>query len=183
MANKTIAIIGATGRIGAILTTHLAKGKYTLLLFSHDMQELKGMVREIKKTSPAADLHSYRCLVDAGWEADIIVFAVSLHALDDLADRLSQVATQKIVINMSGDLNRMLTNAGEERDMNDTESLAKLLPHSKIVNVYLANESEYPGSPIHVIISGTNMEAVATMEEIFILSGFDVAIHAAADDV
>lgn len=186
MANKTIAIIGATERIGAMLTKNLAGGKHSLLLFSHNMQKLRAMVKEIKKVNPAADLHSYKCLVDAGWEADIIAFAVPLNDVSDLAERVRQVATQKVVINMSKDSNPMQVEQGEGQDMNDIETLERLLPHSQVVNVYFENESQYRGSadrtPVHMVITGSNIEAVATVEEIFLSSGFDVTTHIASED-
>jgi predicted dinucleotide-binding enzyme len=178
MEKKTIAILGATESMGSMLARNLASAKYRLLLFSHEVHELKALVKEIKKALPAADLDSHKCLVDASWEADIIVFAVSLTEEKILAKTIQQVATQKIVI-LPSDFSGK-TDKDASFQINAAGALQHLLPHSKLVEVYFSVNSEPTnrgdGKHIHVLITGDDAEAVETVREIFLETGFSLTI-------
>ena len=179
MENITIAILGATEGMGSILANHFAKGSYRLLLFSHKIQELETLVRQIQKSYPAADLESYACLVDASWEADIIVFTVPLPEKKYLAETIRQVATQKIVLHTSDHL-RGARVIDKSLYTNETKALQQLLPYSKLIKVYLSTNSGVSiateGEHIDVAIEGNNIEAVETVTKIFIKTGFNVAV-------
>lgn len=179
MVNETIAIIGATEQLGAILFKCLARADYRLLLFSNNISHLKTMVKEIKKISPAADLHSFECLVDASWEADIIVFAVPAKHEPQIAERIKQVATQKIVIRLSDHFEE--TSAEKAADAASTErSLQELLPHSKLVEVHLGTppaslQQISCNDSLIAVITSINTDAAEKVREIFKKAGFQIA--------
>jgi predicted dinucleotide-binding enzyme len=178
MENITIAILGATEGMGTILAKNFASVDYRLLLFSHKTQELKTLVKEIKRSYPAADLESYGCLVDASWEADIIVFAVPLAEKKYLAETVRQVATQKIVIHTSDHLSETKQN-DKNSYQKENDALQQLLPHSKLIKVYLSPNkeagTETKHKQINVVITGNNRAALETIKEIFIKTGFHVS--------
>ncbi|RYF97331.1 MAG: NADP oxidoreductase, partial [Chitinophagaceae bacterium] len=55
---QTIAVIGATGSMGAAISTSLAKGNYRLLLKAQDEEKLKTLVGKIQASDPAADVEA-----------------------------------------------------------------------------------------------------------------------------
>src|SRR4051812_9157970 len=74
---KTIAIIGATSEVGYDISKRFSKGNYRLLLCSYDYGKVNSLVKEIRSTSPTADVDVINCCVDKSWEADIIIVAGS----------------------------------------------------------------------------------------------------------
>lgn len=177
MANRTIAIIGATEPAGVIISKSFAK-RNRLLLFSRNNKELKALVKEIKKFDSEADLESFECLVNASWEADIIVFLVPSDDEKSVAEKIRQVATQKIVIELIDHMD-VTPDAQDDRYTGRRNVLQQWLPHSKMVQVRLLAGS----SPHHVagrslmdvLVRGTNIEAVETVKDIFVKAGFDVS--------
>ena len=95
---KTIAIIGATGRLGSAITRILSKGPYRLLLCSRHTEALHQQMLELEKESPAIDMEQADCAFEAVWEADIIIPAVPPESEKEVADTIKMVSTQKIVI-------------------------------------------------------------------------------------
>lgn len=48
-----------------------------------------------------SDAEVVTCLTDAGWEADILILTVPIPAENEIADKIMEVANQKIVISHS----------------------------------------------------------------------------------
>src|SRR3712207_5931093 len=105
MATKTIAIIGATGKMGTALAKSLASGAYRLLLFASQKEKAEVLADEIRRQSPSADIDCAGCAADASWEADIIIPAVPYAAEKDVADKIRSFATRKIVVSLSNPMN------------------------------------------------------------------------------
>src|SRR5688572_4807535 len=102
---QTVAIIGATGNMGSAISKSLSKGNYRLWLRANDREKLEGLVNEIKTANPSADVEGIGCPVDASWEADIIIAAVPYEAEKAVAEKIREVANQKIVISIANPLN------------------------------------------------------------------------------
>jgi 8-hydroxy-5-deazaflavin:NADPH oxidoreductase len=177
MAKKTIAIIGATEDLGAAIAKNLSIGNYRLLLFGHDVEKLNAVAEEIKNTNPAADIDCLGCMVDAGWEADIIISAVPFATEKEIVEKIRDVATQKIVISIANPLNTTVSSGTSA-----AEELQKLLPNSKIVkafNTLLAADfapAIADGKQIDSFIAGDDREAVQTVREIVTTAGFHAII-------
>src|SRR5690606_8727846 len=103
---QTIAIIGATGNMGSAISKSLAKGNYRLLLKSNDVEKLSSLVGDILDVYPTADIEGMVCSKNASWEADIIINAVPFEADKEVAERIREVANQKIVISIANPLNQ-----------------------------------------------------------------------------
>src|SRR5690606_3853743 len=133
---QTIAIIGATGNMGAAISKSLSRGNYRLLLFTRDKNKLKKLENEIVDTHPGADVESINCSYTASWEADVIIVATPFAAEKEVADKIREVANQKIVISIANPLNETYSGLVTATDTSAAEELQKLLPHSKVIKAF-----------------------------------------------
>ncbi len=151
MSKRTIAIIGATEKIGSVFSKSLAKANDRLLLFDYNEKKLNTLVREIKRSSPLADIDFMNCVANASWEADIIIPVVAVSE-KELIEKIKPFTNRKIVINLL------------------SEDLQKLLPGATVVNVSGLNEVNQANKELS--IDGNDEEAIQTATEIIRLAGF-----------
>lgn len=176
---QTIAIIGATGNMGSALAKSLAKGNFRLLLKSSRQEELKALVEAIKAETPTADIEGMACPREAGWEADVIIPAVPFEAQAEVAERIREVANQKIVISIANPLNETYTGMVTPGDTSAAEELQKLLPHAKVVkafNTTFAADFASPvinGQQVDAFIAGNHADALETVSELVKTAGFN----------
>ncbi len=177
--NKTIAIIGASGNMGSAIAKSLATSQYRLLLFGNEENKLKTILKEIKTANRSADAEVMACAADASWEADIIIAAVPFAAEKELAEKIRQVATGKIVISISNPLNETYTGLLTDGNTSSAEELQKLLPHSKVIkafNTTFAADFSQPmidGKTVDAFIAGNDEEALETVSEVVKSTGFN----------
>lgn len=132
MAKSTIAIIGANEQKGAGVAKNLCHSNHRLLLFGHDNSSLTLLAAEIKNLDAHTDIDILDCLVDASWEADIIIIAVAVVDLKQIAGKMRDVATQKTIIFIS-DPCREISKLADSNSVD--EEIQNLLPESKIIRV------------------------------------------------
>ncbi|ULQ54031.1 NAD(P)-binding domain-containing protein [Flavihumibacter fluvii] len=178
ITRQTIAIIGATGNMGAALAKRLAKGNYRILLFGKKENTLQELEQSIIRDYPFADIEPITCSYAASWEADIILLAVPYVAEKEIAARIRDVANQKIVISITNPLNEnfdgLLTPSGSSA----AEELQKLLPHSKVIkafNTIFAAELAAPAmntQSMEVPVAGDDAEALSAVCELVQIAGF-----------
>ena len=179
---KTIAIIGASGKMGSAIAKNLSKGNYRLLLFAQQKEKLQQAVEEVKKENPYADIECSGCPFDASWEADIIIPAVKYEVEKEVAARIKDVATQKIVISISNPLNKNFDGLITFSDTSAAEELQQILPNSKVVkafNTIFSADFSQPivdGKQIDSFIAGNDGEAVKTVSELVSVAGFNPII-------
>ena len=181
MANrKTIAIVGATGNMGSAITRSLSKnGTYRLLLMANDQEKLTGLKNDVEKSGADAELLTLNCAKEASWEADIIVVATPYEAEKEVAEKIREVATGKIVISISNPLNSAYNDLVTSPDSSAAEELQKLLPNSKVVktfNTTFAADFISPvidGKTADAFVAGNNGDAVDTVAEIVKSVGFN----------
>ncbi len=179
---KTIAIIGATGKMGSAITKSLAKENYRLILFSRDEQKAKALQIELKEKNKQLEIECSSCPYDASWEADIIILAVPYKSEKEVAQKIKEVATQKILISISNPLNKnydgLITVAGTSA----AEELQKLLPDSKLVKAFSTtfaanfNQTMIDGKQVDSFIAGDDKEAMETVSELVNAAGFNPII-------
>lgn len=163
----TIAIIGL-GNSGTELATRLVGSPYRLLLFDQDLVNAQALVDQLLQSTPVADIDAIDCQVNASWEADIIVLAIPESSNKQLADRIRDVATCKIVIglaafsidNDSGHLDAVISHEGEE--------LQQQLPNSKVVNLVIVS-----GVGADAFLLSTHQEALATVSTLVQEAGWN----------
>ena len=119
---KTIAIVGATEKDGRRIANQFACMPYRFLFISNKIIELEELTNNILEKSPDAEIEILECVKDGCWEADIIILAVPAEQNQKVAGLIKEVATQKIVVEISD----------KEKDVNE---LRKILPYSKLVRV------------------------------------------------
>jgi NADPH-dependent F420 reductase len=179
---QTIAIIGATGNMGSAIAKAVAGGHFRLLLKSAKKDELRQLVNEIKKKNPGADVEAADCQTEASWEADIIVLAVPYEAEKEIADKIREVANQKIVISIANPLNKTYDGLVTEPGTSAAEELQKLLPYSKVVkafNTTFAADFSSPviqGTQVDAFVAGNDESALENVSEIVRTAGFNPVI-------
>ncbi len=176
---QTIAVIGATGNMGSAIAKSLSKGNYRLLLFTNNKSKLKNLEKEIASACPAADVESINCSYTATWEADVIIVAAPFAAEKEIADKIREVANQKIVVSIANPLNDSFDGLVTAPDTSAAEELQKLLPHSKVVkafNTTFASDFAQPvidGKQADAFIAGNDSDALETVKELVQTAGFN----------
>jgi hypothetical protein len=107
--------------------------------------------------NPLPEVEVINCAKEGCWEADIIILAGEL-IHQELLEKIREVSTQKIVIIITVESKI----AWEER----ISSIIEALSFSKIVEVVVSSEEAQ--------VSGTNLGAVATANDIIQLLGYRV---------
>ena len=176
---QTIAIIGAGGNMGSVISKALSKGNYRLLLKGNDSAKLKELVVEIESQNPSADVEAMACPAEASWEADIIILAVPFPAEKEIAEKIREVANQKIVVSIANPLNATYDGLTTAPDTSAAEELQKLLPNSKVIkafNTTFAADFSTPvidGKQVDAFIAGDDEEALQTVSELVRIAGFN----------
>ncbi|CAM3748270.1 NAD(P)-binding domain-containing protein [Pontibacter korlensis] len=176
---QTIAIIGASGNMGSAISKSLAKGNYRLLLCANELDKVQAVVDEIKVNNPAAEVEAIDCTREASWEADIIIAAVPYAAEQEVAEKIREVANQKIVISIANPLNDTYDGLVTAPDSSAAEELQKLLPNSKVVkafNTTFAADFSTPvidGKQADAFVAGEDEAAVQTVAELVSTAGFN----------
>ncbi len=176
---QTIAIIGATGNMGSAISKTLSRGNYRLLLKSQEGSKLEDLVKDIKTTNTAADVEIATCDQDAGWEADVIILAVPYAAEKEVAEKIREVANQKVVVSIANPLNETYDGLVTAPDTSAAEELQKLLPHAKVVKAFNTTFAADFSSPVidskrvDAFIAGNDEEALQTVSELVKTAGFD----------
>lgn len=179
---QTIAIIGATGNMGSAISKSLAKGNFRLLLFTEDTSKVKDLVKEIKSAYPGTDVEPITCSYNASWEADIIIAAVPYGAEKEVAEKIREVANQKIVISIANPLNETFDGLLTDPSTSAAEELQKLLPNSKVIkafNTTFAGDFSQPvidGKQVDAFIAGNDKDALKTVSELVKTVGFNPII-------
>src|SRR5688572_4498966 len=104
---KTIAIVGATGDMGSAIAKSLSiKGNYRLLLTSNDVDKLVDLKLQLDKSTTGTETFAISCAREASWEADIIIVDTPYGTEKEVAEKIREVATGKVVISISNVPNR-----------------------------------------------------------------------------
>lgn len=154
----TIALLGI-GNAEKELAIQLASGPYRLLLFDRKTAKAQALLNRILRATPSADIEVIDCQVNASWEADIIVVAESDQSVGELADRIRDVSTGKIVIRYSDFVNHAIR-----------DDWQKVLPNAKVVNVINSFSDEKPAD---VCVAGIHPNALNTVFSLFQAAGFN----------
>jgi predicted dinucleotide-binding enzyme len=168
MATKqTVAIVGATTHEGTIVAQRLATLSLRILLIAEDAIQLQILEENLKNFSKAAEVESLVCVKDACWEADIILLAIPGEQIAEVATKISEVATQKVVVHFSKQ---------DSLNYSSSAALQKIglfFPNSKIAAAFF-NSSDSN----QIAIAGFDHEAVNTFSNICTTAGFTISVAA-----
>lgn len=177
---KTIAIVGATGRMGSAITKRLSNTEgYRLLLTAHNQERLDDLKHELEGTELTAELDTLTCATDACWEADIIILAIPHDAEKQIAQKIHDVATGKVIISLSSPTDGLIANAGSQVAVSAAEQLQKLLPNSRVVKAFNTlsvadfEATAEAGKTITIFIAGNNGDAVDVVSKMIASMGFN----------
>jgi hypothetical protein len=177
-ARKTIAIIGASGDMGSAIAKSLINSDYRLLLMSREKSKLAKLATYLKRKTSTAEVDIIDCEKEACWEADIILLAVPYSVEEEVAKKIREVATQKVVISISNPLNENYDHIITAQGTSSAEELQNVLPHSKVVkafNTVFACDITQPhkeGQQAKTFIAGDDKEAVQAAYELAVVMGF-----------
>jgi hypothetical protein len=175
---KTVAIIGAAGNIGSAIALGLAAAGYRVLLTDdiehHALLYMKLPLRErwIRFRVPEADVDIVLSAREASWEADIIILAVPYETQVELASKIKDVVTGKIVVSLASPLNGTQNGPVTPPTNSVAAELAQLLPHSKTVRALSTIVAAQHGEPkvagliVDVLVGGDDDEAVSTVMQL-----------------
>lgn len=178
-SRETIAIIGATGTVGAAIAGRLSQANYSLILMSKDTEKLEALVESLQVTDANAFIDSGNCPKEVSWQADIIIVAAPDEASNAVAEKIRDVATGKVVISVSDQLNTVRTHAGRVPDASAAEELQRLLPYSKVVKAFNA---VFTGSPFttgvksDVFIAANSGNALEVASKLLTSAGFNPVV-------
>jgi len=179
---QTIAVIGAAGSMGSAISRSLSQGNYRLLLYANKQEETRALIGHIKEAQPSADIEAMDCKVQASWEADIIILAVPFEAEKEVAEKIREMANQKIVISISNPLNSSYDGLVTPPDTSAAEELQKLLPNSKVIKAFNTSFTANFSTPVidgkqaDAFIAGNDDEALQTVAELVAVAGFNPVI-------
>jgi predicted dinucleotide-binding enzyme len=164
MVQQTIAIAGAERRSGSVLAQKLAAlNQYHLLILSEDEDQLKDLPPALQQ-APGSGVEQVNCLKDGCWEADIIILDIPFASSNEVAEKIKEVSTQKIVLVLSGMEGENITNVSADNEWQN------LLPNARLV--IALNHLNSSGT----ILTGTDKESLNTIAEIMKKLGFEPII-------
>lgn len=167
---KTIAIVGATGKMGATISRSLGEAKYKLVLMANNKSKLSSLRDELRQIN-GSDVRTVSDPRTAAWEADIVILAVPAEAEMAVAESIQEVVSGKIIISVSGRINC----AG---DISAAEELQRKLSNSKVVKVFnTAFVATFIAPAVsckaaEIFIAGNNGEAVSIVADLSRSTGF-----------
>lgn len=182
---QTIAIIGATGNMGAAISKSLSSSYNRLLLLANNQEKLHTLVNDIRSGNPEADVEAHPCPTNASWEADIIILAVPYEAEKEIVAKIKDVANQKVVISIANPLNNTYDGMVTSPDSSAAEELQKLLPNSKVIkafNTVFAADFSSPvidGKQTDAFIAGNDAAALDTVSALVGSAGFNPVVAGA----
>lgn len=172
---EIVAIIGATGDVGASIARNLSMHSYRLILMSSDAEKLRLLKGDLFTSSKKAIIDSTDCAKECSWEADIIIIAPHDSTEREIAKKIKDVATGKIVISISDPLSDTYIDPAASSNTSAAEELQRLLPNSKVVKVFAAdsNVPAIDGKKTDAFVAANNGYALEAVSKIIAAAGFD----------
>jgi len=183
---KTIAVIGAAERMGSTLAFALAAAGYCVLLsedfekrFTPLIGKLPFQLAKIRLMIPQADARIVLSIRDASWEADIIISVVPREDQTELARKIKDYVTGKIIVSVTNPLRDSCDGLASAPKSSAAEELVELFPHSKIVKAFKTDsfsDFKMPQNAVRisdVSVAGDDPEAVSTTMQLIKDVGFN----------
>ena len=162
---QTIAIIGI-GAIGGGIAAGLFPGHDKVLLFDRDYEKARALVAALAIAHPHYNIEAIECAHTGVWEADIIILNTPCADMGEIADKIREVANQKVLIFVGA----------------EPAHVQALFPNSKVVRSFDTIRPEDFEQPLinrqslDCPIAGENEEAVDAAETLVRTLGFCPAV-------
>lgn len=155
---ETIALLGIKERND--LLDRLVQENYRLLFVGNEESELRSLSEEYKDKQGRATVEFVSCAKSGCWEADIIAFLELQNIQNQLARKIKEVCTQKIVVCLSYEQQGINFSAVQ------VAQVQELLPHSKVVHILIDSEK------MEAFISGKEPQGIDHITGIFEKTGY-----------
>lgn len=178
----TIAVIGATGNMGKGISRRLIKAGFRTVLMGRNSEKLEKLAESLKTDYPTADIETVNCVTEASWEADFIITAIPYAAQKEVAEKIKDVVTGKIVINIVNPFNETYDALVTNSSTSAAEEMQVILSHTKVVkafNTVFAADFYQPtiaGSVADCFIAADDTSSAETVAEIVKSIGFNPLI-------
>ena len=146
MVEKTIAILADTGEFPAALMEAFAMQDLRLLYVSENEENNVAFKNRLDNLKILVEVEFLSCEREGCWEADIIAFTQPDNISPTLAEKIKEVATQKIVLVVSGE--------------SKSGNFSALFPNSKVVEVVVNSQGK------GFMVSGKDSVANAEVQEL-----------------
>jgi 8-hydroxy-5-deazaflavin:NADPH oxidoreductase len=176
---QTIAIIGGAGTMGTGIARTLAKAGHRILVAGRTRSKLEDVLVRIKADIPYADIDILDCSREASWEADVVIPAVPYADQTEVAEKIRDVVTGKVVMSIVNPVNQAYDGLLTGPTTSAAEELAGLLPHAKVVkafNTVFGSDFDSPaigGKTVDCFVAGDDAAAVATAVQLVKDAGFN----------
>src|SRR5690606_7402088 len=127
MWTKTIAILGEQEQYPLELLKILGKQEFQLLFVSSNQETNSRLIRQFDQLETTAEVDFISCAKEGCWEADLIILYKPAKLLSTIIERIREVAIQETILVIS-----------ESSTQKNDLSLKDLLPHSRVIDVELA---------------------------------------------
>ncbi len=155
MVKKTIAILGDTGNLSSGVMEGLMKQDLRLLFISENESKNIDLKKQLESVKTTAEVEFTSCERDGCWEADIIALSPMESFSAGLIQKIKEVATQKIVLEIT-----------EKNEISQEADLSKLLPYSKVIRIqFNPAEKEFR-------LTGKDPEAISGIKPLFEYAGY-----------
>jgi len=175
---QTIAIIGATERVGADIAKAFSRINHRLILMGKDEEALEALQSNLIESGANAEIESNSCAKEACWEADVIIIATNDELEPEVIDRIKEVAIGKVVVSISSPVTRTYKAYAGSSETSAAEALQKLLPYSKVVKTFnTVFARDFRSSTIisntgEIFIAGNNSDALEVVSKLILSTGF-----------
>lgn len=172
---QTIAVIGKIEGWGPEVYKNISEGNYRILFPGSVREASEKIIKDIKSQNSLADIESIDCMVNACWEADIIITSVPVENVAESNLKLQRVACQKTVIVVINDPGGI---PGDQQILLLAASVQQLLPYSKII-VAITNRTNRDNNNNGLIVlqnatANRDREALESAAELLRLAGFSI---------
>jgi len=169
--SQTIVIIG-DGAVSRGIVSGLSNGHDRVIFCEGNHEAAQQFTGSLQATHPKYEVEAVQCSFEATWEADVIILTLPCTDREKIANKIRDVATQKIVVTVNTSM----------------KELHDLLPNSKIVQAFTDINVEAFNLPfdekkqISCIVRGTDKEALKTVAELVKTIGFTPIIMQSIDE-
>jgi len=160
--------------MGTALAMALASAAYPLILFSSNEEQGKALHERIIEQWPGAPVWSSCCAFEASWEADVIIAAVPYREEKEVAKKIKDVATRKIVITISNTIDENGFPFATATGRSAGEEMQQWLPNSQVVKAFNTLRQEDFAKPENkkCYLAGDDTEALDKCSQLVKELGF-----------
>ena len=153
----TFAFIGNTRNNCSFFINQIAK-IHKVLLFENSSDEKSENIYPHTKDLFTCNIEFMNCATNASWEADIIILSAVAEDWQNIASKIKEVSTGKIVIIISDDNN--------QTDFKTVFNIVHpLLPHSFIIQILKIDNKK--NNDDLMILNANNEESLSTISSLF----------------